>query len=340
MTNFKSILERNSALADNKYFSFLGVSPFGIVVFALLAIVPLFIENQYILHLLISILMFGALAIGFDFTAGYINVVNFGYAAFMGVGAYTAALLVIRLGVSPWLAMPCGALLAALLGFFTGILTLRLRGLFAAIMAWFLGITLMSLIANMVDLTRGHLGLSVPLLFTTTNKQPFFYIILVITAITYIVLRKIINSHIGLAFRAIGQDLEAAQASGVDFIKYRVINFTVSCFFAGLIGGFYAFFVGILTPSILHTRVTVEILALAYIGGRGSLWGGLLAAFLIIPFFEYLRPLMEIRFIIYGLLLIFIMILYPGGLSGIYAQVVDLVKNMFDKKDDSLKINR
>ena len=322
-------LSRRNPVFDNKVFKVLGITPIGLAVFAVLAVVPLFIKDQYILHLIVSSLMFGALAMSFDFTVGFINIVNFGYAALMGAGAYTAALLVTRLGISHWLAMLVAALVAACLGFLVGVLTLRLRGMFAAIMAWFLGVTLMSLAANLMDLTRGQLGLNVPMLFRTTDKLPYLYVILAITAIIYIVLKKMINSDIGLAFRAIGQDMEAAETSGISATKYKVFNFTVSCFFAGLVGAFYGYFVGVLTPAVMHTRVTVEILALCYIGGRGSLWGGLLAAFLIIPFFEYLRPLMEIRLIIYGILLILVMIFYPGGLAGIYNQVAELVKEKF-----------
>lgn len=318
---------------ENKVFKALGITPLGLAVVAVLALAPLFIKDQYFLHLIVVSLMFGVMAMSFDFTVGYISIVNFGYAAFMGAGAYTAALLVSRLGLSPWLAMPAGALLAACLGFLTGILTLRLRGMFAAIMAWFVGIVLMSTASNLVTLTRGHLGLNVPMPFRTMDRLPYLFLILAITVTTYIVLKKIISSNIGLAFRAIGQDMEAAETSGINATKYKVLNFTVSCFVAGLIGTFYGYFVGILTPAVLHTRVTVEVLALCYIGGRGSLWGGLLAAFLIIPIFEYLRPLMEVRLIIYGILLMLVMIFYPNGLAGIYQQGVGLFRKKISRHE-------
>jgi branched-chain amino acid transport system permease protein len=326
MTSNQSYLTKLNSLNQSKAFKILGISPFGVAAFIVLAIAPLFMNNQYILHLYASSLMFGALAMGFDFTAGFINIVNFGYAAFVGIGAYTAALLVVNFGISPWLAIIAGALFSSVLGFLTGILTLRLRGMFAALMSWFLGITLMSLASNLVDLTRGQLGLNVPALFATTDKTPFVYMILIITALGYVCFRKITTSNIGLAFRAIGQDLEAAHSSGVDSTKYKVLNFTLSCFFAGLVGGFYGFFVGIITPAMMHTRVTVEILVIAYIGGRGSLWGSLLAALLIIPIFEYLKPMMEIRLVIYGLLLILVMIFYPGGIAQLYQNTLDLFK--------------
>jgi branched-chain amino acid transport system permease protein len=268
----------------------------------------------------------GAQAIAFDCTAGFINVVNFGFAAFVGAGAYTSSLLAVKLGVSPWLGMIAGPIAAGLLGFLTGILTLRLRGIYAAVMAWFVGLALMGLVIVNVELTRGQLGLITPLFLKTSDQRPYYYIIFPIMIGTYIVLSLITTSRIGLAFRAIGQNIDAARASGVNPTRYRVLNFTVSCALAGLIGVFYAHSVGILTPNMMQTKQTVEVLALAYIGGRGTLWGGLLAAFLVVPVFEYLKPLMEIRLIIYGLFLIISMIFYPKGLAGIFLSVVRLIK--------------
>lgn len=294
-----------------------GLSRGVLLLFLVLAIAPLVLKNEYLIHLLISSLLYGSLAMGFDFTAGNINIVNVGYAAFMGIGAYATGILTTRLGISPWLGLIPAIVFAGILGFLTGLLTLRLRGIFAAIMTWFLGLTLYAAAANLIDLTRGQLGLSVPPLFDSGSKIPYFYIILVITIIVYVLLQLVLRSHIGIAFNAIGQDVDSAQASGVNPVKYKVINFTISCMIAGLLGWFYAHFVGILTPEIMSTKVSVEILALAYLGGRGSLWGGLLAALVLIPVFEYLRFLMEFRLIIYGVLLILVMIFFPGGIASV-----------------------
>lgn len=291
--------------------------PLGLALLVL-GVAPLFIENEYFLDLLISGLFLGAQAMAFDFTVGFINVVNFGFAAFVGLGAYSSALLSVRLGVSPWLGWVAGTVAAAVLGFLTGLLTLRLRGIYAAVMAWFVGLALVALTANFVNLTRGYMGLSVPLFLETPARRPYFYVIFVIAVLTLVTLLWAAGSHMGLAFRAIGQNVEAARASGVNPTKYRVINFTLSCAFAGLLGSFYAHFVGILTPDVMDSRHTVEVLALAYIGGRGSIWGGLIAALILVPLFEYLKPLMEIRLVIYGALLIVVMIYFPGGLAGVY----------------------
>lgn len=263
---------------------------------------------------------------GFDFTTGFINVVNFGYAAFWGIGAYASALLAAKLGISPWLGLLAGTGIAALLGFLIGILTLRLHGIFAGVMTWFVGLGLMAVVTNWMSLTGGAKGLMTPLFFDTVARKPYFYVILPMAILSYIVLKKIANSRIGLNFKAIGQDEEAAKASGVNPTWYRVLNFTISCAIAGVAGGFYAHFIGILTPPIMGTPRTVEIMAIAYIGGRGSVYGPLVAALILIPIFEYLKPLMEIRLIIYGLSLIGVMIFYPGGMAALYENIVKYFK--------------
>jgi len=299
-----------------------GVSPVTLVLLAILAGAPLLIRDRYILHLMVVSLLYGAQTIPFDFTTGYINIVNFGFSAFVGLGGYISALVMVRLGLSPWLGMLLGAAVAGLLGFLTGVLTLRLRGIYAAIMTWFLGLALMALATVLVEFTRGQWGLNVPLLFSTGDKRAYYYVLLAMTILIWIVLRRVISSNIGLAFRAIGQDMESAMASGINPTRYRVFNFTLACIFAGMLGGFYAHFIGVLTPDVMSTSHTVEVLALSYIGGRGTLWGGLLASFVFIPLFEYLKPLMEFRLIIYGVLLILVMILFPDGLVGLGRRAV------------------
>ena len=103
------------------------------------------------------------------------------------------------------------------------------------------------------------------------------------------------------------------------------MNFVVSCFIAGIVGGFYGHFVGVLSPNVLGTRNVVQILVLAYIGGRGSIWGPLLASFIIMPIFESMNSLAEIKYIIYGLLLIVAMIFFPGGLCKLPGKVRSLL---------------
>ncbi|HWR41728.1 branched-chain amino acid ABC transporter permease [Sporomusa sp.] len=317
-----------------------GLTPLGAGLLFLVAILPLVLDDEFTIRLLISSLMYGCLAMAFDFTAGFINITNFGFAAFWGLGAYTSGLLVLKLGWSPWLGLIAGAVMSGLLGFGLGVLTLRLAGIFASCMTWFVALGMMAIAGNWVNLTRGNSGLSVPALFNTTDNLPYFYVMFIITVLVYLLLIKMTKSHIGLAFRAIGQDLHAAQASGINVTYYKIINFTTSCAIAGLVGAFYGHFVGILTPQVMHTKYTVEMMAIAFVGGRGSIWGGLLAAMLMIPTMEQMKGLLEWRLIIYGVLMIAVMVFYPAGLAGLYHTLSEkLGKILFSSKNTRKEVS-
>lgn len=290
----------------------------GLIILAVLPLVPPF-NQQYIIRWLVAAALMGANCIAFDFTAGYINIVNFGYYAILGLGGYTSAILANNLGISPWIGMFFGAVASGILGLLTGLLTLKLRGLFAAVMAWFIGLALMGLTTKLVWLTRGPLGLRSPRFFDTSSNLPYYYLILLFMFITYLVCRGMTRSKMGIAFKAIAQNMEAARTSGINPVFYRIANFTTSCTLAGFLGGFYAHYYGILTPDVMHTSKTVEVLAVAYIGGRGSLWGGAFIAFPFMIAMEIIRSSLSnlpgLNLVIYGMLLILVMIYYPGGFA-------------------------
>ena len=306
------------------------LAPIAVVALAVaLPFIPPFNGQDY-QRWLVGAAFMAAMAVAFDFTAGYINIVNFGFAAFVGVGAYTSGLLAVHLGVSPWVGMFAGGVIAGLVGLLTGMLTLRLRGIYAAVRTWFVGLALMGLARNMTEITRGSLGLNVPLLLDTPDNLPYYYVILGMLLITIVVLTAVIRSDVGLAFRAIGQNLQAARASGINPTRFLVINFTLSCAFAGFLGGFYAHYYGILTPDVMLTSHTVEVLAVAYIGGRGSLWGPAVIAFPLTIGVELLRTqfsnLPGLHLVLYGLVLILVMIYRPAGFAGLVGSAQDWVK--------------
>lgn len=311
-------------------------SNFSVIIFwGILGIAPLLVKDPYLRHLIVVGLLFGAHAMVSDITIGMMNISNFGYAGFIGLGAYTSALLVMHTGVSPFLGLFAALIVSSILGFITGILTLRLRGLFVAIMAWFVALALQALAAVLVDITRGYLGLFVSPLLSTRSILTQFYILFAIVLTIYLVIRWVVNSRIGLAIRAIGQNQDYARASGVDYVRYRLIAFTLSCGFAGLLGAYYGHFVGILTPDVMGTNQTVEVIALNIIGGRGSIWGPLLVGLLSIPTFEFLKSLMEIRLIIYGSLLLLVIILYPTGLAGLIKSIHTKVTTVIRRRNST-----
>ena len=345
MQNLKTKQKLSTWQSITKSLDKMGFNPLGVVLLFVIAVLPFVppFNQEHIIRWLIMGAFIAAQSIAFDFTSGYINVVNFGFAAILGLGAYTSAVLAnktpfiaVQIGLSPWITIWIGAIVAGMVGLLLGILTLRLRGIYAAVMAWFFGIALMGLLNNLTTITRGPLGMHPPMFFENPSNRPYFYVILTMMLVVYITLKLVTNSHIGLAFRAIGQNFEAAQASGINATKYRVFNFALSAFFAGWLGGFYAHYIASLTPqTLMHTSKTVEILAIAYIGGRGSLWGGVALSFPFVFFIEYLRSntsaLPGLHLVIYGLLMVVVMIFYPDGLAGIYYWLVAKIRPLFSK---------
>lgn len=319
----------------------IGLKPTVLILILIVAALPWIppFNQEHMLRWLVMGAYLGALTIAFDFTAGYINVINFGFAGVIGLGAYVSTILsnrgpmiAVQTGLPPWLTIWLAGLVCGLLGFLLGALTLRLRGIYAAVMAWFVALALLGLAKNFPTLTRGTLGINPQPLLNTPSNRPYFYVILALLILTFICLRLVTRSRIGLAFRCIGENMEAAEASGIDPTRYRILNFTLSCAFTGLLGGFYAHYIGILTPdSAMNTNTTVEVLSLVYIGGRGSLWGGAAAAFPFVFLTEYLRSgfaeLPGIQLVVYGILMIVVMIFYPSGLAGIIGRAGEFFKN-------------
>ncbi len=292
-----------------------------LIIAFLIALIPPLLGNEYLTTVFISILLWAAISASFDLTAGFIRVTNFGYAGFFAVGAYTSGLLALHFGISPWIGLFPGILFAAALGGLVGLLTLRLHGIFAAAFSWFIAETIKYTLAAEADVTRGYHGLMNPPLFPGVSRLPYYYFILAVLVFEVAVLMKLVKGKMGFAFRVIGEDETAARSIGVNVVFYKVACFTISCAFAGLLGVFYAHYVGVITPDVSSLGITVPALAICYVGGVGTIWGSIPAAFIIITIFETLRELEAFRFIIYGVLLIVVMIWARGGLVGLATKI-------------------
>ena len=303
----------------------LRVLKLGVLV-GLLLFVPLLADNPFVTTVFISALMFGIFGAIYDLMIGYVGLTNFGYAGFIAVGSYGSALASFHYGISPWIGLFIGGLCGAALGFFTGVITLRLRGLYLGLMTWFVGESVRFTISNTPEYTRGVLGLTVdpfPSLlgidFSRGNLLAYYYLLVVLGGVIVTLMYLLVRSKIGLAFKAIREDQLATESLGLNATKYKLLNFTVACFFTGVMGAFYAHYLGILSPTPEEFGVprTVEVLTIAYVGGRGTLWGSLFAGFLLVGFQEYFREIGEWRLVLFGALLIIVMIFAPRGLAGL-----------------------
>jgi branched-chain amino acid transport system permease protein len=304
---------------------------FFLVMTILLVIFPFLIRDAYIINVLIIALIFSILATSWNLMSGYIGIVSFGHQAFFGIGAYVSSLLAMKVGISPWVGLLFGGIVAALLCLAIGFPCLRLRAApyIAMTTLAFSEITRITCM-NLVNLTRGELGLwGIPdfpdiilpgigiITFTGRDRiLPYYYLILIILIITMVSIYFILNSHIGLAFRSIRNSRDAAESLGINITYYKLLAFFISGFFAGVAGSFYAHYFLLLTPtSVFHVTVMIEVIAFTFIGGLGTFLGPMLGSFILTIGSEYLRVLGEYRLVTYGVILVIMILFIPEGVG-------------------------
>lgn len=281
---------------------------------------PLFLNNYY-LDILSLAGLYALLAAGLNITVGYTGLLDLGYAAFYGIGAYVYGLLSTRLGLSFWLGLPLGGAAAAFFGLILGMITLRLRGDYLAIVT--LGfVQIVYLILNNWDsVTQGPNGIlqiGRPALGGFVLSQPihFYYLILFILVISSLAIHRLIHSQIGRAWIAIREDVFAAEAMGIDTVRMKVLAFLLGAGIAGISGVLFAAKYTFISPESFNFLESVRILSMVVLGGMGSLPGSILGAILLTVLPELLRGLSQFRMLIFGIALVVMMVFRPQGLMG------------------------
>jgi len=246
-----------------------------------------------------------ALSIYLTLACGLLTVGN---AAFMGIGAYTAALFTLKTSTPFVFALLLGALLPALVALAIGRPTLRLSGVYLAMATLAFGEIVRILILNAENLTGGALGLN-----AIPQLSDAFGVALAIVITLYILLR-LAGSRMGLVMTAICQDETATDLMGLNVRAYKLFVFVLGAAIAGLAGGLNAHFTFFISPNEYGFERGVEILAMGVLGGAGSPWGAVIGAVLITLLPEILRGLGHYRPLINGVILIVIIIYSPRGI--------------------------
>ena len=297
-----------------------------------LALVPLVVEDRYFMHILVMTGIFVILSQSWNLLAGFTGQLNLGHAAFYGIGAYTSSLLALHLGLSPWLGLLAGGLVAALFGFLLGFPALRLSGPYLAITTIGFAEILRLVAMNWVELTRGSLGLSsIPLLTPIKLggfsmqfyfERDYYYVVLAAALLTLFCMRRLTNSEFGVTLQALRDDEVGARSIGVNPSSYKLAVFTLSAFFAGFAGALFAHFARLVSPDTMGLHTTFDILTMTMVGGLGTIAGPILGAVTLSFLSEALRYLedaikLDIRPIIYGFLLILTILFMREGLVGV-----------------------
>jgi branched-chain amino acid transport system permease protein len=285
---------------------------------------------EYLTHILIIAGIYSILSLSLNLIVGYTGLAALGHIAFAAVGAYASSLLALNLGVSPWIGLLIGAVLAAIIGAFVSYPSLKLKGDYLALATFGLGVIIYSVAKNWVSLTRGPMGLpGIPSfsLFGLEFNNVYIYLVLVLifVGITYLAIRNITKSPFGRILTGIREDEIATEAMGKNIIKHKLIVFVVGAFFAGIAGSLYAHYITFIDPSSFTAMESITVLLMVIFGGMASLPGSVVGAMVLVIFPELLRFLglpssvaAPLRQMIYGLLLVVLMIFRPRGLIGKY----------------------
>ncbi|MBP2299294.1 branched-chain amino acid ABC transporter permease [Azospirillum picis] len=295
---------------------------------ALAALLPLAVTEPSQQNFLILILMGAQLGVAWNIVGGYAGQVSLGHAVFYGIGAYASTMLLLTLGLSPWIGAPVGGLVAVLFALAMGWPCFRLKGHYFA-MATIAVAEIVQVLVTNSDLLEGAVGLTLPmdrgglgwLIFL--SKLPYYYVALGLLVLTVLASWAIERSHIGYYFRAIKDEPEAARALGVSLTRYKLIALSVSAFLTALGGSFYAQKEMFIDPgSVLATSVSIKIALIAILGGVGRLLGPVLGAVILITIEEYSRTLFGSTgsgtdMIIYATMIILVAVFSPSGVLGL-----------------------
>lgn len=285
-------------------------------------LVPVLMTDAFFLRLFTEALMWIGLAITWDIMAGYIGYLNFGHGVFFGVGAYTAALLIIRAGWPFWPAAALGGVAAGLVALVTGWPTLRLRGSYFAIGTWALNRAVGQL-ALVLDVTGGPDGMRLP---PFLNPPFFAYVMLGLVGAVFLLLWQLLEkAPFGLKLKAIREDESGSLAIGLNPAWLKLQAFVLSAVPAGIIGGVYAYWITFIDPSsTLGDLITDQAVVMAIFGGLGTLIGPVIGAVLFFAFktyfWAYLSDYQVLYLIILGLAIAATVFFLPDGFWGTVAR--------------------
>ncbi|MCX7981983.1 MAG: branched-chain amino acid ABC transporter permease [Syntrophales bacterium] len=299
----------------------------GLIVIALVCLVPIVITSKYWMHVFILILIWSIAALSLNLIMGYTGQANLAHGGFFGIGAYATALLMLKLNLGFWPALLLAALITSVVGFLIGLPTLRTKGSYFAIGTLCFNVIVFIAAERWESLTggaRGVIGIPPPspislpfgIVVKFSTLSGMFYLSFFLLLVTLFIKYRIVHSLVGRSFMAVRESEDLTSSIGIDTMKTKIISFVTSVFIVSLSGSLYAVYIGFLDPEIASHHVTFEVLLFVVLGGIGTIAGPIIGTIIVTLLGEMLHFLEAFRLVAYGLVLVLVIIFMPQGLMG------------------------
>ena len=314
------------------------------VLAAVLLALPLVVTSRFAIDIFIRVLLFAFIGVAWNLMGGYAKQLSLGHAAYFGLGAYTSTILQIDFGISPWIGMVAGGVVAMLASLPIGALCFRLRGPYFAIATIATAQVFMLLFLKFRDFAWGAEGTTIPnlgsapLMMQFETKAPYYYLALGLLAIGLAITYRIEKSWMGYYLVAIGEDEDAAEAIGVNAPKVKRHIYMVSAFLTALAGTFYVQYIYFIDPNTaFNFNISVEAALVSIVGGVGTLWGPVLGTVLLETTSALLQSwlgsgLGGVQLTVYSLILIAVILWRPTGLLGVLTEIYQRIVHAPAKK--------
>ncbi|MBL4874716.1 MAG: branched-chain amino acid ABC transporter permease [Rhodobacteraceae bacterium] len=298
---------------------------------------PQLITVKYYIHLSILALVWVIASQGQNLIQGYTGYVSIVQAGFMGIGAYSTALMGMHYGLPVWLTIMLAPLVTAVFAIATGYPSLRVKGHYFAIVTLAFNMVIFIVLLNFTDLTNGEAGLTgIPKpgngkdgLINFGDREVYYYFVLIVAVLMTVLAALIARSRIGQILVAIRQNEDLVGSIGIAAWKYKLFAFVTSAMFAGLAGALYAHYQSFINPEIFGVAQSLDAILAVIIGGSGTIAGPVIGSFIVVFLPEYLRFADSFRLILYGLILVLATIFMPRGIAGVAS---DLHKKLVRRK--------
>ncbi|MCL2033095.1 MAG: branched-chain amino acid ABC transporter permease [Oscillospiraceae bacterium] len=313
----------------------------GLLILAIL--LPQF-SSAYVLGILVLAGVYVILVLGLNVCLGFAGQISAAQAAFWGIGAYTSAIINMRLGLSFWVGFPLAIVITGLVGLGLAIPTIKLKGFYLAMATIGFQQICFLVFVNWRPVTMGVDGIpniQRPSIggYLLRSDRSFYYFLLIWVLIAIIFSLRLEKSKLGRAMKALRDNQLAAEAMGIDTNKVKCIAFMISAAMSGAAGSLYAHFARYISPDLFVFSTSTLIISMLIIGGSGSVAGAILGAILLVALPESLRFLNNYYMVIYGLGTVLIVIFMPKGLAGLIGRIIEKLKFFLEHGRGREKVN-